>query len=199
MLSGGVQEHSTSVGAVSLPSFHSGTGRDLLDHDLQRRCKLPAWSSDLAGSCMTAGITCRGERTLPENPRAKARCRAVRYPLVRAPRTTLREAFGLLKRCSCPRRESAVSQSPHEATCVASGQSRGRVSYTRPSLPWERRRSVPGRELSKARGRRPDQPRPTPRPRQGTHRGTWGLMGPGCRYVCGPTSAACHGLWAWWV
>ena len=47
----------------------------------------------------------------------------------------------------------------------------------------------------RARGRRPDQPRPTPRPRQGTHRGTWGLMGRGCRYVCGPTFAACLGLW----
>ena len=47
----------------------------------------------------------------------------------------------------------------------------------------------------RARGRRPDQPRRTPRPGQGKTRGTWGLMGPGCRYVCGPTSAACLGLW----
>ena len=56
-------------------------------------------------------------------------------------------AGDILAGCSCPRRESGVFQSPGARKGARPATKAGRGA-TWSSLPWERRRSVPGRELS---------------------------------------------------
>ena len=97
-----------------------------------------------ANPCTTVDVPSIGRR------------RTVRYPLVRAPRTTPTNARmphvgghagDILAGCSCPRRESGVFQSPGARKGARPATKAGRGA-TWSSLPWERRRSVPGRELS---------------------------------------------------
>ena len=76
-----------------------------MDYDLQRRRKLPAWSSNPASPCMTVDVPSIGRR------------KAVRYPLVRAPRTTL-----------CPSRLGHASATATQVADV--GKSRLRIPAT---------------------------------------------------------------------
>ena len=76
-----------------------------MDYDLQRRRKLPAWSSNPASPCTTVDVPSIGRR------------KAVRYPLVRAPRTTL-----------CPSRLGHASATATQVADV--GKSRLRIPAT---------------------------------------------------------------------
>ena len=88
----------TALREAARPHKRADTvGRDSLDHDLQRRCKLPAWSSDPASPCTTADVLLRHyvERCVT------LWC-GLHVPHCARPGPT---GWGYRQRCSCPRRE----------------------------------------------------------------------------------------------
>ena len=112
----------------------------------------------------------------------------VRFPLVRACRTTLREAFGLLKRCSCSRRELQELKSQTLQGDWAGGRSGRGASWPSP-LEWSGGRTQMRRVARGSRG---------PRKGSGERRPPVGAHGPrlrlGPRYVgpLGPGRAPTH-------